>query len=51
MLLIPCNLPHRLLAAPQALEYITDDELVEVTPVSIRIRKDPTAVNKRGGKR
>lgn len=35
----------------QALEYITDDELVEVTPQSIRIRKDPSAVNKRGVKR
>jgi GTP-binding protein len=32
-----------------ALEYIADDELVEVTPVSSRLRKNPT-MKKRGGK-
>jgi GTP-binding protein len=31
--------PPRLLTLEQALEFIDDDELVEVTPVSIRLRK------------
>lgn len=31
--------PPRLLSLEQALEYINDDELVEVTPSSIRLRK------------
>lgn len=31
--------PRRILSLEQALEYIGDDELVEVTPKSIRIRK------------
>lgn len=30
-----------------ALEYINDDELVEVTPKSVRIRKDPSKASKR----
>jgi GTP-binding protein len=30
-----------------ALEYINEDEMVEVTPKSIRIRKDPSQANKR----
>ena len=37
--------PPRLLTLEQALEFIDDDELVEVTPASIRMRKkelDPT---------
>jgi len=37
--------PPRLLTLEQALEFIADDELVEVTPLSIRLRKkelDPT---------
>ena len=37
--------PPRLLTLEQALEFISDDELVEVTPQSIRLRKkelDPT---------
>jgi GTP-binding protein len=37
--------PPRILTLEQALEFIDDDELVEVTPVSIRLRKkelDPT---------
>ncbi len=35
-----------------ALEYINDDEQVEVTPKSVRIRKDPMAANKgrKGGR-
>ena len=39
----------RIMGLDDALEYIIDDEQVEVTPANIRIRKDPTAVNKRGG--
>lgn len=31
--------PHRNLSLEQALEYISEDELVEITPQSIRIRK------------
>ena len=37
--------PPRLLTLEQALEFIDDDELVEVTPLSVRLRKkelDPT---------
>ena len=38
--------PPKILSLEQALEFITDDELVEVTPQNIRLRKkilDPTA--------
>ena len=31
--------PHKELTLEQALEFIEDDELVEVTPKAIRIRK------------
>jgi len=31
--------PPRLLTLEQAIEWITDDEFVEITPESIRIRK------------
>ncbi len=31
--------PHKVLSLEQALEFISDDELVEITPKSIRIRK------------
>jgi GTP-binding protein len=31
--------PHRALNLEQALEFINDDELVEVTPTAIRLRK------------
>ena len=31
--------PHTVLSLEQSLEFITDDELVEVTPKSIRLRK------------
>lgn len=37
----------RIMGLDDALEYISDDELVEVTPVSIRIRKDPSMAAKR----
>jgi GTP-binding protein len=32
-------IPHRQLSLEQAIEFISDDELVEVTPKSIRLRK------------
>ncbi|GFH23063.1 Tr-type G domain-containing protein, partial [Haematococcus lacustris] len=32
----------RIMSLDDALEYINDDELVEVTPKSVRIRKDPS---------
>ena len=31
--------PHSVLSLEQSLEFITDDELIEVTPKNIRIRK------------
>jgi len=31
--------PVRILSLEQALEFIADDELVEITPKSIRLRK------------
>ena len=31
--------PHKILSLEQAIEFISDDELVEVTPESIRLRK------------
>jgi GTP-binding protein len=37
--------PHRALNLEQALEFINDDELVEVTPTAIRIRKKVLAAN------
>ena len=42
-------IPHKLLSLEQAIEFIEDDELVEVTPESIRLRKrilDPSARNR-----
>jgi len=39
--------PPRLLTLEQALEYIDDDELVEVTPRSIRLRKKLLDANER----
>ncbi|GFR42798.1 hypothetical protein Agub_g3763 [Astrephomene gubernaculifera] len=41
----------RIMGLDDALEYINDDEMVEVTPKSVRIRKDPSASNKRKGGR
>lgn len=32
------------------LEYVIDDELVEVTPLNVRMRKNPEVVNKKGKK-
>jgi len=39
--------PPRILTLEQALEFIDDDELVEVTPVSIRLRKKELDPNRR----
>jgi GTP-binding protein len=39
--------PVRELTLEQAIEYIADDELVEVTPQSIRMRKNTLAANMR----
>ena len=39
--------PPRLLSLEQAIEFITDDELVEVTPRSLRLRKRILDENKR----
>jgi GTP-binding protein len=39
--------PHRQLNLEQALEFINDDELVEVTPSAIRLRKRVLAANQR----
>ena len=39
--------PHRQLNLEQALEFINDDELVEVTPTAIRLRKRVLAANQR----
>ena len=39
--------PVRDLTLEQAIEYIADDELVEVTPQSIRMRKKVLAANQR----
>jgi GTP-binding protein len=40
-------IPPRRLGLEQAVEFINDDELVEVTPVSIRLRKKSLASNQR----
>ena len=40
-------IPPRKLGLEQAIEFINDDELVEVTPTSIRLRKRVLAANKR----
>jgi GTP-binding protein len=43
--------PHRALNLEQALEFINDDELVEVTPAAIRLRKRVLAANQRPKRR
>ena len=40
-------IPHKELGLEQAIEFIADDEYVEVTPKSIRLRKKVLAANKR----
>jgi GTP-binding protein len=39
--------PPRLLNLDQALEFIKEDELVEVTPQTVRLRKRVLEANKR----
>jgi GTP-binding protein len=39
--------PHRVLSLEQAIEFIADDELVEITPKSIRLRKKILQYSKR----
>ena len=39
--------PPRLMGLEQAIEFINDDELVEITPKSIRLRKKILAGNMR----
>ena len=40
-------IPPKLLNLEQALDFIKEDELVEVTPLSIRLRKKILEANKR----
>ena len=40
-------IPPRLLSLEQAIEFINDDELVEVTPKFLRLRKRVLAANMR----
>jgi GTP-binding protein len=40
-------IPHRELSLEQAIEFIADDEYVEITPQSIRLRKKVLQYNKR----
>ena len=40
-------IPPRILSLEQAIEFIKEDELVEVTPQSIRLRKKILEYNKR----
>jgi len=39
--------PYRTLNLEQAIEFIADDELVEVTPKSLRLRKKILQANRR----
>jgi GTP-binding protein len=39
--------PHRQLNLEQAIEFIADDEFVEVTPKTLRLRKKVLQSNKR----
>jgi GTP-binding protein len=39
--------PHRQLNLEQAIEFIADDELVEITPKSLRLRKKILKSNQR----
>ena len=40
-------IPHRELSLEQAIEFIADDEYVEITPKTIRLRKKVLQANKR----
>jgi GTP-binding protein len=39
--------PHRQLNLEQAIEFIADDELVEITPKTLRLRKKVLQYNRR----
>ena len=39
--------PHKALSLEQAIEFIADDEFVEVTPKSLRLRKKVLQSNRR----
>ncbi|HMC70700.1 MAG TPA: hypothetical protein VKJ07_16200, partial [Mycobacteriales bacterium] len=43
--------PPRAMSLEQALEFITDDECVEVTPKSVRLRKAVLSASDRGRQR
>jgi GTP-binding protein len=43
--------PHRVLSLEQALEFCREDECVEVTPTTVRIRKVTLAADQRGKQR
>ena len=43
--------PSKLLSLDQSIEFIAEDELVEVTPLSIRLRKMELDQNKRASQR
>jgi GTP-binding protein len=40
-------IPPRLMSLEQAIEFVRDDEMVEVTPKSIRLRKKILKANQR----
>jgi GTP-binding protein len=40
--------PARVLSLEQALEFIREDECAEVTPVSVRLRKETLRQDERG---
>ena len=40
-------IPHRELSLEQAIEFIADDEFVEITPKTIRLRKKVLPANRR----
>jgi GTP-binding protein len=39
--------PHKVLTLEQAIEFVADDEMVEVTPKSLRLRKKILQANRR----
>jgi len=40
-------IPHRVLSLETAIEFIKEDELIEVTPASLRLRKRVLEISKR----
>ena len=40
-------IPHKLLSLEQAIEFLRDDECVEITPASIRLRKEDLSKTER----